>query len=263
MKFLFLGTGTSQGVPMIAQPEGEETCDLSNRKNWRTRCAVHLEMGGEHIQIDAGPEFRFQCIENAVDSIDHFILTHAHADHVMGMDDLRRFCDLKGGEALPVYSTAEGLDRVRAIFPYAIADKPASIGYPAFNLRRMPDRLELSGGWIDATHLPHGSIEVLGLVFTEKQSGKRLAYYTDCKRLTEQAYRLAEGVDVLVIDGLRPSPHPTHMNIEEAVAAAQQIKAAQTYLTHMTYFVDYEKTSAELPDGIALAYDGLSLNLSE
>ncbi|MAV39774.1 MAG: MBL fold metallo-hydrolase [Puniceicoccaceae bacterium] len=263
MKFLFLGTGTSQGVPMIAQPEGEYACDLSNKKNWRTRCSVHVELGGQHIQIDAGPEFRVQCIENKVRQIDYFILTHAHADHVMGMDDLRRFCDLKGGRALSVFSTKEGLDRVRAIFPYAIADKPAAIGYPAFELQRMPDRLEIPGGWIDSTLLPHGSIQVLGLVFTEKQSGKRLAYYTDCKRLTDEAYRLAEGVDVLVIDGLRPASHPTHMNIEEAVAAAQRIKATQTYLTHMTYFVDYEKVRAELPDTIDLAYDGLSLNLSD
>ena len=153
---------------MIAQPKG--TCDLSNTKNWRTRSSIHLEMGGHHIQVDAGPEFRIQCIKNEIISIDTFILTHAHADHIMGMDDLRRFCDLNGGMAMPVYSTQQGLERVASIFPYAICDKPKSIGYPAFDLRQMPERLELPAGIIESTLLPHGTLDVLGLVFTEKCS---------------------------------------------------------------------------------------------
>ena len=259
MKAVFLGTGTSQGVPMIAQPKGG--CDLSNQKNWRTRCSVHIEMGGHHIQVDAGPEFRMQCVQNEILSVDTFILTHAHADHVMGMDDLRRFCDLNGGLAMPVYSTEEGLERVASIFPYAICDKPVSVGYPAFTLKQMPERLELPGGVVESTLLPHGSVDVLGLVFTEKDTGKQLAYYTDCKALTERAYHLADSVDVLIIDGLRPNRHPTHMNIDEAVAAAQKVNAPQSYLTHMTYGVGYETTEASLPENISLAYDGLVLNL--
>lgn len=260
MKVVFLGTGTSQGVPMIAQPK--EGCDLNNSKNWRTRCSIHVEMGGHHIQVDAGPEFRMQCIQNEIVSVDTFILTHAHADHIMGMDDLRRFCDLNGGEAMPVYGTKEALERVESIFPYAIGDKPVSVGYPAFTLSRMPSRLELPGGTVESTLLPHGAVDVLGLVFTEKETGKQLAYYTDCKALTEDAYKLADKVDVLIIDGLRPKPHPTHMNIEEAVACAQKLNAPQSYLTHMTYAVDHESTEADLPNNIALAYDGLRLNLS-
>jgi phosphoribosyl 1,2-cyclic phosphate phosphodiesterase len=261
MKAVFLGTGTSQGVPMIAQPK--RGCDLANPKNWRTRCSIHIEMGGHHIQVDAGPEFRLQCIQNEILSVDTFILTHAHADHVMGMDDLRRFCDLNDGKAMPVYSTDEGLERVESIFPYAICDKPVSIGYPAFALHSMPERLELPGGVVESTLLPHGAMDVLGLVFTEKGTGKQLAYYTDCKMLTEDAYKLAETVDVLIIDGLRPKLHPTHMNIEEAIACAQKVNAPQTYLTHMTYAVDHETTEASLPESISLAYDGLTLNLSE
>jgi phosphoribosyl 1,2-cyclic phosphate phosphodiesterase len=259
MKVVFLGTGTSQGVPMIAQPKGG--CDLSNPKNWRTRSSIHIEMGGHHIQVDAGPEFRMQCIHNKILTVDTFILTHAHADHVMGMDDLRRFCDQNGGLAMPVYSTKEGLERVASIFPYAICDKPFSVGYPAFTLKQMPELLELPVGVVESTLLPHGTVDVLGLVFTEKDTGKQLAYYTDCKMLTETAYKLADSVDVLIIDGLRPNRHPTHMNIEEAVASAQKVNAPQTFLTHMTYGVDYEATEASLPENISLAYDGLKLNL--
>ena len=127
MEILFLGTGTSQGVPMIAHPKGG--CDLNNPLNWRTRTSIHVEMGGHHIQVDAAPEFRMQCIQNEVTQIDTFILTHSHADHILGMDDLRRFCDLNGGTALPVYSSAEGLQRIREIFPYAILDKPMTLPF--------------------------------------------------------------------------------------------------------------------------------------
>ena len=259
MKVTFLGTGTSQGVPMIAQTK--EGCDLSNTKNWRTRCSVHIEMGGHHIQVDAGPEFRMQCIQNKILSVDTFILTHGHADHIMGMDDLRRFCDINGGLAIPVYSTQEGLDRVNSIFPYAICDRPVSIGYPAFALKQMPERLELPGGIIESTLLPHGSIEVLGLVFTEKDTGKKLAYFTDCKILTASACELADSIDVLIIDALRYKLHPTHMSIDEAVAASRKLDVGKTYLTHMTLDIDYDSVEPTLPKNISLAYDGLVLNL--
>jgi phosphoribosyl 1,2-cyclic phosphate phosphodiesterase len=167
----------------------------------------------------------------------------------MGMDDLRRFVDLRGGEALPVYSSAEGLERVRTIFPYAIHDKPISKGYPAFSPRPMPSLLELPGGTVQATYLPHGPIEVLGLVFTEAETGKRLAFYTDCKRLTREAEELARGADVVVLDALRPNPHPSHMTIDEAISAAA-VRArwpARTYLTHMTFKIDHARDSARLP----------------
>ena len=152
-----------------------------------------------------------QCIREAVPAVDLFILTHGHADHILGMDDLRRYCDLKGGVALPVYSTEDGLARVRAIYPYAANGAPASRGYPAFELHEMPRLLELEQGTIETTLLPHGSVEVLALVFTERSSGKRLSYYTDCAKVTKAAEELARGSDVAVLDALRPSPHPTHM----------------------------------------------------
>lgn len=260
MKVTFLGTGTSQGVPMIAHPE-EGGCDLSNPKNWRTRTSIHVEMGGHHIQVDAAPEFRLQCIQNQITQMDTFILTHPHADHILGMDDLRRFCDLKGGVALPVYSSEEGLQRIREVFPYAIADCPKVKGYPAYDLRLMPETLELSGGTVQSVYLPHGPVRVLGLVFTEAKTGKKLVYYTDCKEITKEARELAEGADVVVLDGLRPNVHPSHMTIDEAVEAAVAIGAKRSLIIHMTYMVDHEATEAVLPDTICLAYDGLRIKL--
>ena len=235
--------------------------DLGDPRNWRTRTSAHVVMGGHHIQIDAAPEFRLQCIQSSITKIDTFILTHGHADHVIGMDDLRRFIDLRGGDALPVYGTEEGLDRVRAIFPYAIRQRPEFKGYPAFALHLAPERLELPGGVLETVRLPHGRVEVLGLVFTENETGKRLAYFTDCKEVPTTARAAAKDADVVVLDALRPDPHPTHMTIDESVATALEMGARQTWLTHMTYMIDHARHDAELPPGISFAYDGLRVEV--
>jgi phosphoribosyl 1,2-cyclic phosphate phosphodiesterase len=177
------------------------------------------------------------------------------------MDDLRRFCDLLGGEGLPVYSTDEGISRVLAIYPYAIMERPVVKGYPAFKLKELPSLLELPQGTIQSTLLPHGGVNTLGLVFTERSSGKKLVYYTDCKRVPSEAVALARGADLVVLDGLRPLPHPSHLSIPEAVAVAQEIAAPRTLLTHLTHLSDHALLAAELPTGIEPAFDGLRVKL--
>ena len=258
MEVIFLGTGTSQGVPMIGCDCA--VCTSTNPKNRRTRTSIHIVMDGLHIQVDASPEFRLQCVREGIKQLDVFILTHGHADHIAGMDDLRRFCD-HGARALTVYTTEEGSKRVAAMFPYAMGDRPASKGYPAFKLVDMPAVLELPQGRICSTLLPHGPISTLGLVFEEKSSGKKFAYYSDCKAVPPAAVALAKGAAAVCLDGLRPDSHPTHMNIEEACDAAREIGCPASYLTHMTHSVDHETWSTRLPAGIALAYDGLRLRL--
>jgi len=260
MELIFLGTGTSQGVPMIAQ-RPDAPIDMTNPKNWRTRTSAHVVMDGLHIQIDAAHEFRLQCVREKIPAVDLFFLTHGHADHVLGMDDLRRYCDLRGGSAVPVYSTDEGLGRIRAIFPYACLDKPVSKGYPAFELHEMPPVLELEQGRVEMALLPHGPVNTMGLVFTEKSNGRKLAYFTDCLAITPEAEKLATGADAAVLDALRPRPHPTHMNTEQAVEAALRIGAKKTYFTHMTYEVDYETAQKELPENVFYACDGLRVTM--
>jgi phosphoribosyl 1,2-cyclic phosphate phosphodiesterase len=259
MELIFFGTGTSQGVPMIACDC--PVCRSTDPRNRRTRASVHVVMDGLHIQVDAAQEFRLQCLRENVRQLDLFILTHGHTDHITGMDDLRRFCDLLGGEGLPVYSTAEGISRVLAIYPYAIMERPVVKGYPAFKLKELPPVLELPQGTIHSTLLPHGGINTLGLIFTERSTGQKLAYYTDCKRVPREAIALARGSNLVVLDGLRPLPHPSHMSIPDAVAVAQEIAAPRTLLTHLTHLSDHALLAAELPAGIEPAYDGLRVKL--
>ncbi len=263
MELVFLGTGTSQGVPMIAHE-----CpglDLQNPRNWRTRSSIHVVMDGVHIQVDAAQEFRMQCLQHDVRQIDYFILTHGHADHILGMDDLRRFCLHLGEErknrGLPVFSTQEGLDRIRDIYPYAVGRKPTHFYYPFFVLQIMPERMELECGTIQSTTLSHGPMDVLGLVFQEKSSGKKIAYYTDCQEVGPAQRDLARGAEVVVLDALQPKRHPTHMSIDEAVETALDIKAPMTYFTHLTYHIDHETYVGKLPDGIEPAYDGLRIQI--
>jgi phosphoribosyl 1,2-cyclic phosphate phosphodiesterase len=260
MEVIFLGTGTSQGVPMIACDCA--VCTSADPRNKRTRACIHVVMDGLHVQVDAAPEFRLQCLREDIRQMDFFILTHGHADHVVGMDDLRRFCDLRGGTALTVYTTDEGMSRVLSIFPYAIAERPVSKGYAAFKLVDMPAVMELPQGTIRSTLLPHGGINTLGLVFEEKSSGKRFVYYNDCKRIPREAVAIAKGADAVVLDGLRVDPHPSHMNIEEACAAGAEIGGKLTYLTHLTHGIDHATWTGKLAaQGVQLAYDGLRLRL--
>lgn len=259
MEVIFLGTGTSQGIPMIACDCS--VCTSADPRNRRTRASVHVVMDGLHVQVDAPPEFRLQCVRENVRRLDVFILTHGHADHIAGMDDLRRFCDLIGGTALNVYTTDEGMSRVLAMYPYAMAERPIAKGYAAFKLVDMPACLDFPQGTIQSTLLPHGGVNTLGLVFTERSSGKKFVYYTDCKRVPREAMEFARGAAALVLDGLRPEPHPSHLSIAEACAVALEIGVPQTWLTHLTHLTDHGPAGELLPSGVKFAYDGLRLRL--
>jgi phosphoribosyl 1,2-cyclic phosphate phosphodiesterase len=220
-------------------------------------------MDGFRIQVDATPEFRLQCLREDLRWIDLFVLTHEHADHVAGLDDLRRFCDFSGEKAIDLYSTPSAIERIKVMYPYAIREKPVSKGYVAILPHPMPRRMELPCGSLESTLLPHGDMQTLGLVFTEKSSGVRFAYYTDCKTVPPKAVELARNADVVVLDGLRPTTHPTHMSIPEAIQMAGLIGGKTTYLTHLTHNVEHSRVEKELPQGIHLSYDGLKLELGD
>jgi phosphoribosyl 1,2-cyclic phosphate phosphodiesterase len=214
-------------------------------------------MDGLHVQVDASPEFRLQCLDNRIEQLDIFILTHGHSDHAAGMDDLRRFCEIRGGTSLPVWTTAEGTARIREMFPYAIGDRPLVKGYPAFTPQLMPEFMDLPQGSIRSTLLPHGKVDVLGLVFEERSTGAKFVYYTDCKAVSPAQRELARGAGLVVLDGLRHDPHPTHMNVAEAVDVALDVGAPLTLLTHCAHAISHARDEALLPPNVRFAYDGL------
>ena len=254
MKFRILGCGTSSGVPRIGNDWG--ACDPDEPRNRRLRSSILAEFAGERILVDCGPDMREQLLAANVSHVDRVIVTHDHADHCHGIDDLRQLMHARG-EAVPLYARQDTLDRLHRRFAYAFE------GLALYRPILQP--IPIAGDWkIGETQVrfvdqPHGGITSLGMRFEE--DGRSAAYSIDFNEMTEEMEELYRGLDLWIVDCLRRKPHPTHAHLDAVLGWARDLKIGQILLMHLDNSMDYADLVASLPDWAAPAYDGQGLEL--
>ncbi|MGZ5554111.1 MAG: MBL fold metallo-hydrolase, partial [Chthoniobacterales bacterium] len=251
----FLGTGTSQGVPMIACDC--EVCHSDDPRNNRMRASIYVETPESSWVVDTGADFRTQALRANIRRVDAAVFTHSHTDHIMGFDDLRRFSSFRGG--MPIHAPAETMQDLQRAFRFAFEDPER---YPWY-LRPEPQIVDgpftLGETTLTPLPVPHGESIVYGYLFS--RGGKKLvAYLSDCSSLPNETSDVIKGVKVLIIDALRHKPHPTHMNVEQALEAASRVQPERTYFTHISHELP-QSAEADLPPNTFIAYDGLRLEL--
>lgn len=230
------------------------TCSSADPHDNRLRPSVYLESEGASLLVDAGPDLRQQALRHRITRVDAILFTHGHADHILGIDDVRRFNALMKG-TMPCYGDAATLEDIRHTFGYVFApDAPKGGGLPMLELRPITGPFAIGDLQVRPVPILHGRKPILGFRIG------RFAYLTDCNALADEAWPMLDGVDVLVLDALRERPHPTHFSLSEAIEVAGRIGARRTYFTHMCHDLPHDATNARLPAGIQLAYDGLVLD---
>lgn len=254
MRVTFLGTGTSSGIPVLGCccP----VCSSEDPRNRRLRVSLLFEWNGATIVVDTGPDFRYQMLRARVQRLDAVLFTHTHADHLLGLDDIRIYC-FRAGRRIPIFGERLALDRIFRVFDYAFAEKYEGGGVPHLELReiRVGEPFLLFGRSVLPLRVWHGSTPVVAYRIGS------FAHATDCSEIPPATMDLLTGLDVLVLDALRPRPHSTHFSIAEAVAVAEKLQPKRTYFVHMTHDVDHATINAQLPAGMELAYDGLVLEV--
>ena len=246
-----LGSGTSHGVPMIGCDCA--VCRSSDPDDRRSRPSVYVAVeGGPAVLVDTSTDLRQQALSCGVTRVDAILMTHSHADHVMGMDDVRRFNVVRQGE-IPVYAAPATCRELRRIFAYVFEPTPQEGGgIPQLALRPIDGPFGVGSLAVRPVPVLHGTLPILGFRFGS------FAYVTDASVLPDEAWPLLEGLDVLVINALRHRPHPTHFSLAEAVAVAERLEPRQTYFTHICHDLPHAATNRTLPASMALARDGLT-----
>jgi phosphoribosyl 1,2-cyclic phosphate phosphodiesterase len=250
-----LGSGTSTGVPMIGCDCA--VCQSPDPKNRRTRPSVLFRLSGGNLLVDTTPELRIQLLREKVSIVHAVLFTHYHADHIMGLDDLRPIGKALG-HAVPLYCSGETEGKIRSTFAYAFeaqAEGLPSGWVPKLRFERIDSRpFEALGEKVFPIPLIHSHFDVLGF----RIGGT--AYCTDVNEIPRTSWPLLEGLDFLILDCLRYKPHPGHFGLADALDVVSRFRPRQTYFTHLSHDFDHEEVDARLPSGVSLAYDGLTFD---
>ncbi len=253
MKITFLGTGTSQGVPVIACPC--DVCQSTNHKDKRLRSSVLVEYNGKTFVIDTGPDFRQQMIRAEVKNVDAILFTHEHKDHIAGFDDVRAF-NFINKKKMEVYASTNVQDAIRREFHYIFSEFKYP-GIPQINMHLLENKpINIEGVTINPIEVLHYKLPVFGFRVGD------FTYITDANFISEEEKQKIKGSKVLVLNALRREKHVSHFTFDEALALIKELQPAQAYLTHISHQLGkHEDVSAELPSNVNLAYDGLTINL--
>ncbi|MDF1752456.1 MAG: MBL fold metallo-hydrolase [Verrucomicrobiales bacterium] len=256
-EIIFLGTGTSIGVPVIGCDCA--VCTSDDPKNKRLRSSILVRSPEGTIVVDTGPDFRQQCLRENITHIDGVIYTHPHTDHIMGFDDLRRFT-VGTDASLDIYARPSCMSRLKASFDYAFNGQNKYYGYLKPVSHPIDGPFSLCGWTITPLEVKHGKVETIGFHFSS-ESGERFAYIPDAKTISDKALDIIKDTPLLILDGLQMGPHNTHLSIPESIKIAHEVGAKCTWLTHFSCRVDYRELEPDLPHDINLAWDGLTLSL--
>lgn len=250
MTLKFLGTGTSTGVPIIncSCP----VCKSSDPHDKRTRPSILLEYDGRAVVIDTTPDFRTQALREGLTRLDAVLFTHSHADHIMGLDDTRVFY-FRQQVALPIYAEARCMATLRTTFAYIFEGNYPFGGVVKLDPHLIEGPFELWGLSFTPVPVLHGNLPILGFRFWDT------AYVTDVSEIPESSIPLLAGLDILIIDGLRPKPHPTHFSLAQALAMVERLKPRRAFFTHIAHELGHQATNSILPSHVQMAYDGLRL----
>jgi phosphoribosyl 1,2-cyclic phosphate phosphodiesterase len=257
LRILFLGTGTSVGVPVIGC--NCSVCTSLDPRDKRTRSSILVTYRGTTLLVDTGPDLRTQALREGISSIDAVLYTHSHMDHVVGFDELRAFCWHRS-EPLPLYASAACLSTLQTMFGWAFAENNTHRGYVKPDPRIVTDRFRIGELWITPLPVLHGTVETNGYCF-ETDEGFRAAYLPDVKVIPQETMQLIQDLDLLIIDALSDKPHYTHLCVSEALAISQEISAKRTLLTHICHDLGHAELTARLPVEVGVAYDGMSVSL--
>jgi len=264
VRITVLGSGTSHGVPMIGCRC--PVCTSADPRNRRTRTSALVRLAARTLLIDTTPELRLQALAAGIEHVDAVVHTHAHADHIMGFDDLRRFAELQG-RPLPVFASPATLADLWRIFDYSLTDAGCGVfGVPIVAWHAWTGPAVLDGHRLTPVPLAHGAGRATG-VRIDSPGGASLAWCPDCSAVPRESEDLLRGLDVLFLDALRHRPHPTHFTVAEAVATVRRLAPRRAWFIHMTHDLDHEATeralpqAPEVPGGLRLAYDGLAVDV--